>query len=296
MRRKTTSGLLALTLFVFCSCAYGQYYGDSYDVPYVPTRYNVVDKMLEMADVNGNDILYDLGCGDGRIVIAAAQKFGTHGVGVDINPVRIKESLENAIKAEVTDKVRFIEGNLFETPIGEATVVTLYLLPSVNLKLRPKLFSELKPGTRIVSHDFNMGEWEPDKSDSVENDDNQSHVYNHSVFFWILPANVSGTWELTVTNTTENKPYILHFEQKFQELDGNLVEGDINTPLMNVTLEGDRLQFSAEEMNEGKKTNKLFYGRVNGNSLEGTVKTNEGERPWTAHRDQSTIKPIEGSD
>src|SRR5207248_8127254 len=135
--------------------------------PYVPTSEAVVAGMLQAADVKKNDILYDLGCGDGRIVITAAQKFGTHGVGIDINPVRIKEAHDNAEKAGVTDKVKFVEQDLFEASIGDATVVTLYLLPSVNLKLRPKLLKELKPGTRVVSHSFDMGDWKPDKEIEV---------------------------------------------------------------------------------------------------------------------------------
>jgi SAM-dependent methyltransferase len=134
------------------------------DVPYVPTPPEVVDAMLNLGAVHRGDILYDLGCGDGRIVITAVQKFGAvRGTGVDINPERIHEAEENAKHAGVTGKVRFLEKNLFEADIHDATVVTLYLLPEVNLRLRPKLLHDLKPGTRIVSHQFDMGEWKPDK-------------------------------------------------------------------------------------------------------------------------------------
>jgi ubiquinone/menaquinone biosynthesis C-methylase UbiE len=127
------------------------------DVPYVPTSQEVVDEMLKLAGVKQTDTVYDLGCGDGRIVITAAQKFGAKGVGVDINPERIQEATENAKKAGVTGKVKFVEGDLFTADIHDASVVTLYLLPSVNLKLRPKLLKDLRPGTRIVSHSFDMG-------------------------------------------------------------------------------------------------------------------------------------------
>lgn len=148
------------------------------DVPYVPTRPELVEQMLKLADVKKTDTVYDLGCGDGRIVIMAAEKFGAHGVGVDLNPERIKEANENARKAGVTDRVKFLEGNLFDADIHAATVVTLYLLPDVNLKLLPKLLKDLKPGTRIVSHAFGMGDWKPEKT---------IQVGYSNVFLWTVP-------------------------------------------------------------------------------------------------------------
>jgi hypothetical protein len=153
------------------------------DVPYVPTPNEVVARMLEIARVNRNDVVYVLGSGDGRIVITAAQKLGARGVGYDLNPERVKEANENATKAGVTDRVRFVEGDLFKADIGEATVVTLYLLPDVNLKLRPKLLSELKPGTRIVSHNYSMGDWQPLQSETVKVGSSE-----HSIFYWEVPA------------------------------------------------------------------------------------------------------------
>lgn len=155
------------------------------DVPYVPTPQAVVEQMLALANVTGDDVIYDLGSGDGRITIAAAQKYGTRGVGVDINPQRVEEANENARKAGVIDRVEFRQQDLFETDISEATVVTLYLLPDINLKLRPKLFEELKPGTRIVSHDFSMGKWEPQRVVQV-----QSPVRQHTIYYWVVPENV----------------------------------------------------------------------------------------------------------
>ncbi len=135
---------------------------------FVPTPEAVVAEMLKVAKVGKNDVLYDLGSGDGRIPITAAKKYGTRGVGVDIDPERIQEANANAKAAGVTDKVKFIQGNLFEIDLSKATVVTLYLLNSLNLKLRPKLLSELKPGTRIVSHSFDMGDWKPLKTLNVD--------------------------------------------------------------------------------------------------------------------------------
>jgi ubiquinone/menaquinone biosynthesis C-methylase UbiE len=149
------------------------------DVPYVPTPDEIVNAMLKTAGVKKGDVIYDLGCGDGRIVIAAAQKFGTRGVGIDINPERIKEARENAKKAGVTGLVKFIEQDLFEAKISDATVVTLYLLPTINLKLRPKLLRDLKPGTRIVSHSFDMGDWKPEKKLEAGGDE---------IFFWVVPG------------------------------------------------------------------------------------------------------------
>jgi ribosomal protein L11 methylase PrmA len=146
---------------------------------FVPTPNEVVDKMLEIAAVTSKDVVYDLGCGDGRIPITAAQRYGARGVGIDIDPQRIRESRENALKARVEDKVRFIEGDLFEAEIGEATVITLYLLTSLNAKLRPKLLKDLKPGTRVVSHGFGMGDWEPAQ---------RAYVGANSVLLWRIPA------------------------------------------------------------------------------------------------------------
>jgi ubiquinone/menaquinone biosynthesis C-methylase UbiE len=154
------------------------------DVVYVPTPQEVVDAMLEVAQVKSTDVIYDLGSGDGRIPITAAQKYGARGVGIDINPERIREANDNLKKANVGDKVKFLTADLFETNISEATVITLYLLPALNEKLRPKLFRELKPGTRVVSHAFSMGDaWPPEKTLIVN---------GRTVYFWTIPANAAG--------------------------------------------------------------------------------------------------------
>ncbi len=147
------------------------------DVVFVPTPQEVVDQMLKVAKVGRGDVLYDLGCGDGRTVISAA-KLGARAIGIDINPVRIKESEDNAASQGMTGKVTFKNADLFETDFKDATVVTLYLLPSLNLKLRPKIW-QLKPGTRIVSHDFDMGDWKPEKTIELD---------GHTVYFWTVPA------------------------------------------------------------------------------------------------------------
>ena len=152
------------------------------DVVYVPTPQEVVDRMLALAKVTKDDVIYDLGSGDGRIPITAAQKFGTKGIGIDINPERIQEANANAQKAGVTDRVKFLNQDLFKSTFSEATVVTLYLLPELNVKLRPQLFKQLKPGTRVVSHDFDMGEWKPDQVVQTQDGSN--------IYLWTIPKEV----------------------------------------------------------------------------------------------------------
>jgi precorrin-6B methylase 2 len=156
------------------------------DVPFVPTTEEAVQAMLKLADVKKTDVVYDLGCGDGRIVVAAAKNFGARAVGIDINPERIKEAKENARKAGVESLVRFEENDLFQADIHEASVVTLFLLSSVNLKLRPKLLADLKPGTRIVSNTFDMGDWKPEKEAIVGSPDEDTYL-SHKLYLWIVP-------------------------------------------------------------------------------------------------------------
>ncbi|MDQ3187525.1 MAG: class I SAM-dependent methyltransferase [Pseudomonadota bacterium] len=149
------------------------------DVPYVPTPIAVVDAMLDLAKVGQSDTVYDLGCGDGRIVVRAASRFGCRGVGVDLNPERVKEAKENANRSRVTELTRFEVGDVFDFDFSPASVVTMYLLPSVNLKLRPRLLKELKPGTRLVSHDFHMGDWKAETT---------REVGRSTIYLWTIPA------------------------------------------------------------------------------------------------------------
>jgi SAM-dependent methyltransferase len=159
------------------------------DVPYVPTTEPAVVEMLKLAEVRKSDVVYDLGCGDGRIVIAAAKEWGARGVGIDINPERIQEAKANAKKAGVEHLVRFVEQDLFEADFKEATVVTLFLLPQVNLKLRPRLLQELKPGTRVVSNTFDMGDWTAEKQTALaDNDDVEFSGLSQKFYLWRIPA------------------------------------------------------------------------------------------------------------
>ncbi len=158
---------------------------DAPTVPFVPTPENVVEQMLELANVSGDDVLYDLGSGDGRIPITAAEKYGTRGTGVEIDPELVQRSRDNAEAANVADNVEFLQQDLFQTDLSEATVVTLYLLPDVNLELRSKLLRELQPGTRIVSHDFDMGEWQPEEIVQV-----QGPTRQHTIYYWVVPEEI----------------------------------------------------------------------------------------------------------
>lgn len=151
------------------------------DVFYVPTPQSVVDGMLKLAGVAAGDVVYDLGCGDGRLVVSAA-KLGARGVGVDIDPMRVNEANANVKNNRVTDRVRILHADLFQTDIREATVITLFLLPELNLRLRPKLWRELKPGTRVVSHQFDMGDWKPDRKISMG---------DNTVYLWTVPADAA---------------------------------------------------------------------------------------------------------
>jgi precorrin-6B methylase 2 len=181
--RRTDKWLLAGTIAIAIGSAfvYAQEQMTT-DVPYVSTPQIVVDKMLEVAAVTKNDVVYDLGSGDGRIVISAAKKYGVRGVGVDIDPQRIKEANANAVLAGVADRVKFIEQDLFKIDLKEASVVTLYLLPEVNLRLRPKLWRELKPGTRVVSHAFDMGDWKPEQTVQVD---------GRTIYYWVIPKDAT---------------------------------------------------------------------------------------------------------
>lgn len=226
---------LAMTALSVIGCAQPR----KPDVEYVPTPHHVVSEMLRLAETKQTDVVYDLGCGDGRVVIAAAKEYGARGVGVDIDPKRIAESRANALQAGVVDRVQFHQQDLFETDIREATVVTLYLLPQLNRQLRPKLFSDLRPGTRILSHDFDMGEWYPDKILRV-----QGSAYEQTVFYWVIPADVGGVWRLNVPTPTGERQYRLRLQQQFQEVSGTVGAEGEEIPIRNATMTGDHLRFT----------------------------------------------------
>jgi len=263
------------------------------EVPYVPTPQEVVAEMLKMAGVNRNDIVYDLGCGDGRIVITAAKVFGARGVGVDNAPNLIQQSNENARQAGVTDRVKFIEQDLFETDIREATVVTLYLLPELNLQLRPKLFRDLKPGSRIVAHEFDMGDWKPDNMAKVP----KVKLYYHPTipyekdtrfYYWVIPGKAEGVWRWTLSTPSGGRDYTLRLAQKFQEISGTVLVKGEEVPIAAARLVGDQLRFTLIEDTDKEKVVMQFDGRINGNDIAGSVEVQggpfAGNYTWAAKR------------
>lgn len=231
------------------------------DVPYVPTPQQVVDRMLEIAKVTAKDFVMDLGCGDGRMLVTAASKYGSRGFGVDLNPVRIKEATENAQKANVADKVKFEVRNLFDTPIKDADVLTMYLLPSVNLQLRPRILDEMKPGSRIVSHAFNMGEWTADQNENVD---------GREVYFWVVPAKLEGKWTIT---DGESK-IALDLKQTFQMLEGSAETGAAKGKAQG-RIAGEEVRISVALNGQTK----IYAGRLSGGKL-----TPMGGASWSASK------------
>jgi SAM-dependent methyltransferase len=235
------------------------------DVHFVPTPREVVTAMLQVAKVGRKDVLYDLGSGDGRIVIAAAKKYGVRGTGIDIDSTRIKESRRAARKAGVTSKVQFRQGDLFETDLRDASVVTLYLLPTLNVRLRPKLYRELQPGSRVVSHAFDMGQWKPDSTFVVA---------TNAVFYWVMPANGGGEWLLTAPG---GKEYHLSLQQRFQDLEGTAERNGTKMPVSPTRIKGDKVTL---EIADPSGTVRLV-GRIKGDTMSGT---GGSKSKWSARR------------
>ncbi len=264
----------------------------SLDVPYVPTRYPVVDEMLRLARIAKDDVVYDLGCGDGRLVIGAAVKYGARGVGFDIDPERIKECLENAEKAGVQDRVRFILGDLFEADFREATVMPMYLLTTVNLKLRPKILRELRPGSRVVSHNFGMDSWTPDERSEVRVED-----IAHDVYLWIVPANVSGTWTWKLDNGAAPCACRLEISQRFQKWEGRLLVDGTEAVVRDAKLQGDKIAFAAEAALGGRAATLTFEGKADGHDIAGLVKVaidgKSAAYAWKAKRRPDTMARID---
>jgi len=257
-------------------------------VPYVPTPQEVVERMLQIAKVGPNDYLIDLGSGDGRIVITAARKHGARGFGVDLNPERIQESNENARRAGVTDKVAFYQRDLFETDLSEASVITMYLLPRVNLELRPKLLA-LKPGTRVVSHDFSMDEWKPDVHVTMDAKDKYGGAGGKSdIYFWIIPARVAGAWQWQLPVAGKPQSYEVTLEQRYQVISGTARVGGQTVKLQNARLRGEEIRFSFTAEVNGAPVKHELRGKVEGDAISGSATLSgariQGEREWNARR------------
>lgn len=221
------------------------------DVIWVPTPNSLVDRMLRMANVGPNDVVYDLGSGDGRIAIAAARDYNIAATGIEFNPDMVALSNRNAAEAGVTNRVKFIQGDIFTTDFSNATVVTMYLLPSLNLRLRPTLLN-MKPGTRIVSHAFDMDDWQPDDTANVE---------GQNAYFWIVPAQVGGTWQVKLGAETIE----LRLTQEFQNFRGSA--GPQGSPVQG-TLRGADIRITIPDGRGGRRE---LVGTVNGEQMSGTA-------------------------
>lgn len=229
------------------------------DVIWVPTPKSLVEKMLKMADVKPTDVVFDLGSGDGVTVITAAKQFGVRATGIEYNPDMVELSKRNAQKEGVADKTQFIRGDIFATDFSHATVVTMYLLPYLNLKLRPTILN-MKPGTRVVSHAFTMDDWAPDQTDSTE---------GRTAYMWIVPAKVEGNWKFD--NGT------MELKQKFQDFEGVFRNGDgMSWRVTSANLRGDQISFSIG--------NASYSGRVSGSTMQGTMRARPDApaTPWSA--------------
>jgi hypothetical protein len=234
---------------------------DGKDVIWVPTPQALVEKMLDMAKLTAQDIHYDLGSGDGRTVITAAKR-GAQAFGVEYNPDMVALSERAAAKEGVSAKAKFINGDIFQTDFSRATVVTLYLLPSLNVKLRPTIL-KMKPGTRVVSHAFTMDEWTPDQTENVE---------GRTAYLWIVPAPVDGAWKMPGDELT--------FKQSFQVITGTLKQGGKESTIKG-QLSGDQITFTVLDADGARHD---FSGRVSGNTMQGVVKQPGGEAKWSATR------------
>lgn len=239
------------------------------DVIWVPTPDALVEKMLQMAGTNAKDYVIDLGSGDGKIPITAAKKFGSRGLGIEYNPDMVALSNRSALKEGVASKVKFIKADIFETDFSQASVLTLYLLPELNLKLRPKIL-DMKPGTRVVSHQFRMGDWEPDEQATVDGKD---------AYFWVVPAKVEGKWRIQMEGAKTADE--LSVKQTFQVIQGSLKNGSKVLQLRDAKLRGDTISFTVGE----GKAKQVFSGRINGQAIEGIAKLSGGnEQRFSAVR------------
>jgi hypothetical protein len=241
------------------------------DVIWVPTPDEVVERMLRMAQVTANDYVIDLGAGDGKIAIMAAKKFGARSLGIEYNPDMAKHAQGNVEKAGVAGRARIVQGDIFASDFTKATVLTMYLLPALNLKLRPQILA-MRPGTRVVSHSFNMDDWEPDEVSSLD---------GRRAYFWLVPASVAGTWAFEATGGGATEKSDLSLEQRFQKIDGSLaLGGQVQAGLRDARLRGFHISFSYVD---GASVRRDLSGRVSGNRMEGSYRTDNGiEGRWTA--------------
>jgi hypothetical protein len=284
-QRTLAPALVAVLLF--CSLtAFAQAQEKELDTPYVPTPQAVVDKMLDMAQVKAGDTVIDLGSGDGRIMITAARRHGAQGFGVEIDPRLVRRSNEEARRLGIADRVKFLRQDLFNTDFHEANVLTLYLLPDVNIALRPKILAELKPGTRVVSHDYDMREWRPDAEEAIPASDKTVGVRKESlVYLWIVPARVEGEWTFELSSGGKTRRTRLVLQQRFQFVSGSVeLTGQGDVPVSYGRLRGEELRVMLPPGALDRGSVELV-GRVRGDTLSGTVRRGEREvANWSARR------------
>ena len=238
------------------------------DVIWVPTPEEVVERMLTMAQVGPNDFVMDLGSGDGRTVIMAAKKFGARSLGIEYNPDMVKLSQENSQKAGVAERAQFRRADIFATDFSQATVITLYLLPALNMKLRPSILA-MKPGTRVASHSFTMEDWEADEISTMD---------GRRAYFWIVPANVMGTWTLDAGGQKAE----MTLEQTFQKINGTVALGNVQGGLREARMRGPQISFAYVDQSGVRRD---FAGQVNGRQMQGTFRDEKGQTGnWSASK------------
>lgn len=264
------------------------------DVPFVPSHDNVLQAMFELAKPTKDDFLIDLGSGDGRIVIGAAHKFGTRGYGVDLNKGLVQVATERARRAGVGSKARFEVRDLFKTDLRPATILTMYLLPEVVQTLRPTLLTQLRPGTRIVSHDYHLADWRPDASRIVDISASRDKPEESVIYYWVVPGRVAGLWEWTLAYASYfNRPleYSAALKQRFQDMEGTVEVIGLEGRVHHGSVSGTRIAFSADVEIEELMVRHDFSGEIDGNTITGTVRLSGGVRPvtlpWRATRTQT---------
>jgi SAM-dependent methyltransferase len=252
------------------------------DVIYLPSAADVVTRILEVAQVDSGDVVYDLGCGDGRIVIAAARDRGARGVCVDIDPSLVARSRHNADTAGVADRIEFRHADMFETDLSSATVVALYLSPALNVRLRPKLFREVRPGAWIVSHNFDMGDWKPDTTVPVT----WPAGTTSAVHAWRLPADVAGTWEVVVSGDAGERRFSVRFDQEYQQVSGTASERGRTMTVAGARLVGDSIEFELSRRAGDIPDLLRLVGKVSEGGMMGTVwsAANTAGTSWQALR------------
>ncbi|MEK6593585.1 MAG: methyltransferase domain-containing protein [Pseudomonadota bacterium] len=284
--RKTQLVCVLLMAGFAPAAAFTQDYGDT---PYVPTPQNVVDKMLEVAKVGPGDYVIDLGSGDGRMIITAAKKHGARGFGVDLDKRLVALSNKNAAKAGVADRAKFYARDLYETDVSRATVLTIYLLPEVNLMVRSRLLAMLKPGTRMVSHDYDFGEWPPDLSLVMDAPGKPvGRDQKSKVFYWMVPAKASGKWRWQFAVEGKAQDFELDLNQKFQKIDGTLTVGGRKAGIEDARLMGEQISFAAVVESDGAPLRYVFSGRIINSAIKGDASIMRGQTasrsPWNAAR------------